>query len=74
MERDRGARIHVKFKHREGGEKQLDYQNATGWTHVYDVGLEELEALRGEFPDTEIVSFGRFAGTDSEEEARGIVG
>ncbi len=66
-------RLHVRFKHRNGIRRGLDYESASGHVNVYDVGLEELEALRGEFPDTEIVSFGRFAGTDSEEEARRIV-
>lgn len=77
---DTGMRLHIKCKfHREKGKsprrkpKEINYEDHKGYTNIYDINLEELQKYINLFDEIEIVSFGKWKGTEYEKKAKEIL-
>ncbi len=77
---DRGMRLHVRCMPRQNkkGEatrpRRWDYEDHRKMTNIYDVGLKELREVKRVFANVEVISFGKFEGTENEWRARKILG
>jgi hypothetical protein len=65
MFRETGMRLHIRCRQKdEKRHRPTEYNwfNPQGWTHIYDVGLEELKRVKRMFDKVELISYGKYYG------------